>query len=201
MNRVNKRILNKYLKYPYNLIYRLFESTMTIAQFEDKKESLLNCAELEESLEYVLQSLLPNDKRVVEGIYKENRSLKELAEELYVTRERIRQRELKAIRKLRHQVRLEILRLGISEYQSLKELKKSGLAPLDLTEMNLSIRPYNILRRAGLNTSEDVYQNSDRIYKLRNCGEISYREIVNAMKELGYDTTTMEQNKLDSWRL
>lgn len=65
--------------------------------------------------------------------------------------------------------------------------------------MNLPTRSYNFLRRAGLNTSEDIFQHSDSIYKIRNCGEKSFTEILNAMKNLGYDTSVMEQNNPYNW--
>lgn len=117
MSRVNIKILNKYLKYPYNLVYRLYESKYTIAEFEDKKEGIINCKELDQSLDYVFNTLNPDDVEIVEAIYRDNKTLSDMAIQAGCTPERIRQREQKSLRKLKHRARIVILELGITEYK------------------------------------------------------------------------------------
>lgn len=69
---------------------------------------------LKEQLEDVLSTLTPREKKVLElrfGLEDgRNRTLEEVGKEFNVTRERIRQIEAKALRKLRHPSRSEVLR-------------------------------------------------------------------------------------------
>ena len=69
---------------------------------------------LKEQLEDVLSTLTPREKKVLElrfGLEDgRNRTLEEVGKEFNVTRERIRQIEAKALRKLRHPVRSQVLR-------------------------------------------------------------------------------------------
>lgn len=85
---------------------------------EDKlSPSPLDCAvnsDLKKQIERVLRSLSPKEAKILRqrfGIGEENtRTLEELGQEYDVTRERIRQIEVKAIRKLKHPSRREPLR-------------------------------------------------------------------------------------------
>lgn len=69
---------------------------------------------LKEQLEKVLQTLTPRESRVLELRYGikdgRTRTLEEVGKEFNVTRERIRQIEAKALRKLRHPSRSKMLR-------------------------------------------------------------------------------------------
>ncbi len=68
------------------------------------------------SLAYVLALLTDREQTVIEKRYKEHRTYEDIGKEFGVTRERIRQVEQKALRKLSHQTRRKILQYGVREY-------------------------------------------------------------------------------------
>jgi RNA polymerase primary sigma factor len=71
-------------------------------------------ADLEEAMKEVLDSLTPREAKVIRmrfGIeMTDDHTLEEVGKQFDVTRERIRQIEAKALRKLRHPSRVDILR-------------------------------------------------------------------------------------------
>jgi RNA polymerase primary sigma factor len=77
-------------------------------------EELANQAMLREQLQRALDSLTGRERRVLELRYgldgDADRTLSEIGDELGVTRERIRQIEAKALRKLRHPARAKRLK-------------------------------------------------------------------------------------------
>jgi hypothetical protein len=65
---------------------------------------------------------------------------------------------------------------------------------LKLNELGFSTRTYNILRNAGKYTARDIATCTYRdLYRMRGCGAISLNEIIAKMRELGYDTSKMEE--------
>ena len=58
---------------------------------------------------------------------------------------------------------------------------------LEISEFNFSVRTYNSLRRAGISTvSQLVLKNADDLYKLRNLGKKSLKEIFKVLNIHGY---------------
>ena len=66
------------------------------------------------SLLYAMHTLYPREYSVLLMRYIEGKNLEEIGKEFNVTRERIRQIEAKAIRKLRHPKRMKYIRRGVS---------------------------------------------------------------------------------------
>ena len=82
-------------------------------------ETLVDTALLKEEIKKALDTLTPRERRVLELRYGledgKNRTLEEVGLEFGVTRERIRQIEGKAIRKLKHPTRRKILQGFMTE--------------------------------------------------------------------------------------
>lgn len=53
---------------------------------------------------------------------------------------------------------------------------------VDINELDFSIRTWNCLRRAQINTVQDIVDNYDNLNRVRNLGQRSYDEIVEKMK-------------------
>ncbi len=70
---------------------------------------------------------------------------------------------------------------------SKEEDKQVKLMELPIEEMDLSVRSYNCLKRAGLNTIQDLLKKSksDR-FKVRNLGAKSVEEVINKLESYGF---------------
>ena len=53
---------------------------------------------------------------------------------------------------------------------------------VDIDNLGLSVRAWNCLRRAQLNTVQDIVDNYDRLKFVRNLGQRSYDEIIKKIK-------------------
>lgn len=190
-------------QYPDNLI---------IAMFEELKEYSKS------GLENALSTLTEREEEVLLYRFRDGLNLMEVGKIYNITRERIRQIEAKALRKLRHPTRRDvILTAPMVEYKELQrqyaelqgkyntlteafatlnntqaqqvpeEAKRilNGNKPLE--EMDLSVRSYNILKRAGVNTAADIAKLTlDDLQKIRNMGRKSVEEILKILHECGY---------------
>lgn len=57
---------------------------------------------------------------------------------------------------------------------------------MNIDELELSVRSYNCLKRAGINTVEElINRSSDDMMKVRNLGRKSLEEVIEKLKELG----------------
>lgn len=64
----------------------------------------------------------------------------------------------------------------------------NNLLETTLEEWNLSVRAYNCLKRAGIDTIEDVVQRSElELISIRNLGKRSFNEIMSKLYSLGLD--------------
>jgi len=64
--------------------------------------------------------------------------------------------------------------------------EKGRLLELPIEELELSVRSYNCLKRAGINTVEDLVQRTeDDMIKVRNLGKKSLEEVDQKLNELG----------------
>ncbi|ACA58814.1 DNA-directed RNA polymerase subunit alpha [Candidatus Desulforudis audaxviator] len=69
-----------------------------------------------------------------------------------------------------------------------EEEKKNKLLEMPIEELDLSVRSYNCLKRAGINTVEELIQrNEEEMMKVRNLGKKSLEEVVRKLGELGLD--------------
>jgi DNA-binding CsgD family transcriptional regulator len=178
------------------------------------------------TLDYVLWSLTARERDVLLMRYKQGLRLEDVGKHYGVTRERVRQIEAKAIRKLRHPTRMKMLCYGLRkvEQQHLAALgaeldedrnkiyaegyaegykagqddatagkdntpltlSQAEAAQITLAELDLSVRSYNCLFRAGVRTAEDIAQMTlPELQKIRNLGRRSCEEIVGRLESVG----------------
>ena len=70
---------------------------------------------------------------------------------------------------------------------SKEEDKQVKLMELPIEEMDLSVRSYNCLKRAGLNTIQDLLKKSKSdMFKVRNLGAKSVEEVINKLESYGF---------------
>jgi DNA-directed RNA polymerase subunit alpha len=63
--------------------------------------------------------------------------------------------------------------------------QKNKLLEMSIEELDLSVRSYNCLKRAGINTVEELLQrNEEEMMKVRNLGRKSLEEVVKKLNEL-----------------
>ena len=168
------------LTYPDNLLYDIF----------GREWEYPRPADFDGSLEYVLHSLTERERRVLGFRYKDSLTFEEIGKRECVTRERIRQICAKALRKLRHPDRLNFLKYGVSGVVVRKNesARKAALASLPkpdipesdipLEELDLSVRSYSCLKRAGINTLREIAEMTfDELCHVRNLGKKSIGEI------------------------
>lgn len=168
------------LTYPDNLLYDIF----------GREWEYPRPADFDGSLEYVLHSLTERERRVLDFRYKDGLTFEAIGKRECVTRERIRQINAKALRKLRHPDRLNYLKYGVSGVIARKteSARKAALASLPkpdipesdipLEELDLSVRSYSCLKRAGINTLREIAEMTfDELCHVRNLGKKSIGEI------------------------
>ena len=205
----------KNLEYPLNLIY---------AVFEDEAEEIAEKADIipdfDASIEYVLYTLSERERKIIKNRFVDLLTLEQTGKLFGVTRDRIRQIEAKAIRKLRHPSRAKYFRYGVSAiienirtdyYNKFSELEgrlieicklnaktadeviqdkelRKKYAPTNIEAIDLSVRSYNCLKRAGIGTLQQLAQLSyNDLIRIRNLGRRSVDEIIGKLNEYGYE--------------
>lgn len=211
INKLTDKI--KELEYPYNLIYGIFDD---IVEADETYNNAVNICDFKGTMEYVLSTLIDRERMVLMYRFKELKTFDEIAEILDVCRERARQINNNALRKLRHPSRANYIRYGINAYiENLKAdyertldiinknlaianielnaIKKESeplkeIPTIYLEDMDLSVRPYNCLKRAGINTLADCLTLTyDKLTKIRNLGRHSTEEIIAKLHSYGYE--------------
>jgi DNA-directed RNA polymerase subunit alpha len=67
-----------------------------------------------------------------------------------------------------------------------EEEKKDKVLELTIEELDLSVRSYNCLKRAGINTAQELIQRTEEdMMKVRNLGKKSLEEVQQKLSELG----------------
>ncbi len=67
-----------------------------------------------------------------------------------------------------------------------EEEKKDKILEMSIEELDLSVRSYNCLKRAGINTVEELVQrNEDDMMKVRNLGKKSLEEVIQKLEGMG----------------
>jgi len=75
-----------------------------------------------------------------------------------------------------------------------KDDEKEKVLEMNIDELELSVRSYNCLKRAGINTVEELCNRShDDMMKVRNLGRKSMEEVVAKLKELGLSLSSGEE--------
>lgn len=205
----------KDLEYPLNLIYAVFEDAA-----EEIAERADTISDLNASIEYVLYTLSDRERKILKNRFVDLMTLEQTGKLFGVTRDRIRQIEAKAIRKLRHPSRAKYFKYGVSGiiedirmdyYNKFSELEgklielcklnvktadeviqekeiRKKFAPTDIEHMDLSVRSYNCLKRAGIGTLQQLSELSyNDLIRIRNLGRRSVDEIIGKLNEYGYE--------------
>ena len=68
---------------------------------------------------------------------------------------------------------------------------------VDIDELNLSVRAWNCLRRANINTVQDIVDNYDNLTRVRNLGQKAYDEVIEKIKPY---TRTVSEDKMNPMR-
>lgn len=200
--------------YPYNLIPLINgeDDESDIRAWEEDNKVYYSPRLIEEVM---TQHLTERENKVLQMRYEWGMSLEEVGSELGVTKERIRQIEARAIRKmrmrkldimcapaidyrkelsdnevLRNQVNYlqsELDRIrGISTLQREEADKKRSVMETSIDALDLSCRTYNCCKRAGINTLGDLSMKTyNDMLKIRNMGRKSLQEIEEKMAEYG----------------
>lgn len=71
---------------------------------------------------------------------------------------------------------------------------KEKVLEMNIDELELSVRSYNCLKRAGINTVEELASKTpEEMMKVRNLGRKSLEEVLAKLKELGLQLTEVEE--------
>ena len=185
--------------WPYNLVDDIFKEYTEEPLTDDQLVGLLNA----------LDTLTARELEVVHLYYREEKTLREIANVYNVTPERIRQILAKSLRKLRHPSRSKQIKMGArlaqtESYVRVKEIevkkrleeieayeKEIGdhppiLKPLTLEELDLSVRSYNCMARSNIRSLKQLKElaGNGGLMNIRNMGKKSILEICNKLYEL-----------------
>ena len=70
----------------------------------------------------------------------------------------------------------------------LYKTKAKSIVEMTIEELDLSVRSFNCLKRAGINTVEDLISKSEEeMMKVRNLGKKSFDEVKEKLQSLGFD--------------
>lgn len=82
---------------------------------------------------------------------------------------------------------------GVEILVEKEESKKEKILEMNIEDLDLSVRSYNCLKRAGINTVEELVQrDEDEMMKVRNLGRKSLEEVQQKLSALGLSLRTNE---------
>ena len=184
--------------YPYNLLAQMFGPEGVTTDFAITKELISD-------LDQLLDKYLTEPEAYVLRLrYINELKLEDIANLRDVTRERIRQIEAKALRRLRHVVYTQSLLLSkqiLNKKNEIKSLESQiqkvrenmdGIMPdpanKPIEELPLSVREFNGLKRSGINNVHDILEaiNNIKIMGIRQLGPGSINNIINVLQKLDY---------------
>ena len=83
----------------------------------------------------------------------------------------------------------------ISAKEAVSYAAKDKLLEMTIEELELSVRSFNCLKRAGINTVDDLINKSpEDMMKVRNLGKKSFDEVKAKLQSLGFDLAPSEEN-------
>lgn len=221
---------------------RMYEAKPTLSWYDMLWLAIMNDkfgnleaypSNLEESLDIMLQKLPDREREVILCLYEEGMTRDEIAKKFEVTRERIKQIEAKALRKLRYsngwvlvgkdrvisameiqkqiendiviRTKHEVIMALDDKVTSLRKIIKDCTAEaikkflksdtdLKIEELDFSYRTYDVLKKAGINTVDDIRKRSVSDFeKVRGMGRRSLNEIIEKMASLGFELRKEEE--------
>ena len=199
MNPTEFRKKIKELNYPYNLLYKMLEYDVKLADEIYENQPI----DFKASVEYILSwGITPREKEILKYRYEQGLSLNKIAEIIDRNKERVRQIEAKAFRKLRHPRKFRFFKYGVlgiidsveKEYkESLIQISKdydiildivlndkndANKTPVTIEDLDLSVRSYNCLKRGNINYVIELTQKTrEELLAIRNLGKHSLEEI------------------------
>ena len=239
---LNKAYQNGYAK-GYYTAKQKWQTEMRKFEKEKEKEHVELCriypfnmiSEILDKKDYELTSFCPylirqvmnetiteREERVLELRYAWRYNLEDTGREFNVTRERIRQIEAKAIRKLSHPQRIKQM-MGVSyplysdAVQRINDLERelakcknpdssaneeTDFSAIHLEDLNLSVRSFNCLKRANILNLQDLIDfvaEEGNLVKIRNLGIKSREEIENKISEYGVDIYAARKSKEEEY--
>lgn len=176
-------------EYPLNLLEKIFDGEIDFELATD----------FDGTLEYVLHTLTDREYKIIKMRFVEGLTYEKCGISYGVTRERIRQVEAKALRKLIHPDRSAMIKYGIQRYidnklaritenyeVGLSENKPSDLENISIESIDLSLRVCNCLKRACIRTIGDLINTEPKkLARVRNLGKRSYDEIIDKLEKYG----------------
>ena len=83
---------------------------------------------------------------------------------------------------------------GVEILVEKEESKKEKILEMNIEDLDLSVRSYNCLKRAGINTVEELVQrDEDEMMKVRNLGRKSLEEVQQKLSALGLSLRTNDE--------
>ena len=74
-----------------------------------------------------------------------------------------------------------------------EETKKEKVLEMTIEELDLSVRSFNCLKRAGIDTVEDLAKKTEEdMIRVRNLGRKSLEEVIQKLHSLGLDLKKSE---------
>lgn len=203
--------------YPYNLLQAVLEK-----KTEEIPVELT--ADIKAGIEYALGTLEYRDREILRLRFQEQISRAAIGEKLDITQDRVRQLEQRVIQRLREPYRLNYMKYGVAgyvrkacteEYQKgyrlgyekgyencaadmengvTREGYDVSVLHMPIDSMDLDVRPYNCLLRAGCQTVGDcVRMDYDKIRRIRNLGIKSARQIAQALQQMEITHTAWDR--------
>ena len=151
-----------------------------------------------------LKDLTDREQKVLEMRFKRCMTLEEVGKVFCVTRDRIRQIEARAIRKLRHPRHWKNWKLDtmgkaweIAKERDALKLKATTKEPekaveetdnWNISDLELSVRSFNCLCRAGIREAKDFKKlTRESLMCVRNLGRKSVEEVISKLHERGIE--------------
>lgn len=203
-------------EYPRNLL-------LAVRGTREQEEPTELTADVLAGIQYALSTLNEREQLVLCRRYKEQKTLREIGEEIGVKQERSRQIETAALRKLRYPRNMHFITKGVDGYikerckveyergyqvgynagyqQGVDEasngVSKAGISvtivSLPIEALDLSVRSFNALRRAGYVTIGDLLKvNEKDIIHIKNLGIKQRQEVAVSLYRYGISQTAWD---------
>lgn len=178
---LNSKAINK-LPWPENLLRCIFRKEEDYDEWRAKIPPDFN-----ESFQYMLEeTLTERETYILYSFFRDQMRMNEIGERYGIQAEWVRQIKDKAIRRIRHPSRLKYLNLGLAEVERLQPPEGKPFVKRTIDELDLSVRAFNGVLRAGVRTIEDLTRLSrSDLMKVRNMGVRTISEIETKLKDKG----------------
>ena len=141
-----------------------------------------------EGLQYAISTLQKREQNVIRKYFDKSLTHKEIAEKTGVSTSRIGQLKMKALRKLRHHTRSDLIRYGLHgrNPETHESVAANAISPL----------LQSILTKAGLQTMEQIEtlirDDPEKLLQLRGLGEKTRAELLFLLDVAGIDTSSVK---------